>query len=118
METFPKMFASATSRTFSAITRSNMFDFEIDLALSTFDPRAMPMMPFATWTVKECLENGFGSKFPRVDVVVAVEAVVAVDVPDLAPDPEVVVVADVVDPTEPDLLLRLKISAHVSTGLS
>ena len=42
----------------------------------------------------------------------------AVDVPDLAPDPEVVVVADVVDPTEPDLLLRSKISAHVSSKFS
>lgn len=37
------------------------------------------------------------------------------DALDLAPDPEVAVVVDVVDLTEPDLLLRLKISAPESS---
>lgn len=92
-----------------------MSDSGIDLALSTFAPRGMPMTPFVIWTVKECSENGFGSKFPRVDVAVA-EA--AVDAPDLAHDPEVVVVVDVADHTEPDLLLRSKISALASIGPS
>jgi len=111
------MCASAMLRIFSAITRSSTSDSEIDSDSSTFDPRAMLMMPFATWTVKECSENGFESKFPRADVVVAVAAE-AVDALDLAPDHEVAVVVDVVDLTEPDLLLRLKISAPESTGLS
>jgi len=78
-----------------------MFDFEIDLDLSTFAPRAMPTMPCAIWTARKCLAKESELKYPKDDVVA--EDVAA---PDHALDPGVVVVADVVAHIAPDSHLK------------